>query len=119
LGGGVQAAQCVSSKAEQATTVASSGGLPVFEAPRPVLSPCRRPDALGYKDRAAPARAGERNEVVNDSSKRALGFIGLGRMGRIGRMGRGMALNLCRKGFSPMPDTWRERAGAVPPRLEP
>jgi 4-hydroxybutyrate dehydrogenase/sulfolactaldehyde 3-reductase len=32
--------------------------------------------------------------VAEDSSKRSIGFIGLG------RMGRGMALNLCRKGFA-------------------
>jgi 4-hydroxybutyrate dehydrogenase / sulfolactaldehyde 3-reductase len=32
--------------------------------------------------------------VADDSSKRTIGFIGLG------RMGRGMALNLCRKGFA-------------------
>jgi 3-hydroxyisobutyrate dehydrogenase-like beta-hydroxyacid dehydrogenase len=32
--------------------------------------------------------------MADDSSRRQIGFIGLG------RMGRGLALNLCRKGFA-------------------
>ncbi|WP_330893024.1 NAD(P)-dependent oxidoreductase [Ramlibacter alkalitolerans] len=50
----------------------------------------RRP---GLQGRRSPGHRAWRATMADDSSKRLTGFIGLG------RMGRGMALNLCRKGF--------------------
>jgi 4-hydroxybutyrate dehydrogenase / sulfolactaldehyde 3-reductase len=63
---------------------------------RPWYSPSRAEQAIGYKKSIPSHRGGDHLQeraVADDLKNGRIAFIGLG------RMGRGMALNLCRKGF--------------------